>query len=66
MWLQAHSQETWCGRRLCPCKDCPRVLPKDDDLGDPLINDDHALALELATEAQIETIKKYAHQVNDL
>lgn len=39
---------------------------KDDDLGDPLINDDHALALELATEAQIETIKKYAHQVNDL
>lgn len=39
---------------------------KDDDLGDPLINDDHALALELATQAQIDKIKKYAHQVNDM
>lgn len=38
---------------------------KDDDLGDPLINTDHALALELATEEQIDTIKKYAHAVND-
>jgi len=38
---------------------------KDDDLGDPLINDDHALALELATEEQINTIKKYAHEVNN-
>ena len=38
---------------------------KNDDLGDPLINTYHALALKLATPAEIETIKKYAFQVND-
>ena len=38
---------------------------KNDDLGDPLINAYHALALKLATPAEIETIKKYAFQVND-
>ena len=38
---------------------------KNDDLGDPLINDYHALALKLATEEEIETIKKYAFAVND-
>ena len=38
---------------------------KNDDLGDPLINDYHALALELATPEEIETIKKYAFMVND-
>ena len=39
---------------------------KNDDLGDPLINDDHALALKLATEAEIALIKKYAFAVNDI
>ena len=39
---------------------------KNDDLGDPLINSYHALALKLATREEIETIKKYAFQVNDL
>jgi phosphoribosylaminoimidazole-succinocarboxamide synthase len=38
---------------------------KNDELGDPLINDDHILALELATEAQLATVKKYAYAVND-
>ncbi len=38
---------------------------KCDELGDPLINDDHVLALELATQDQIDVIKGYAHQVND-
>ena len=38
---------------------------KNDDLGDPLINDYHALALKLATEDEIELIKKYAFAVND-
>jgi phosphoribosylaminoimidazole-succinocarboxamide synthase len=38
---------------------------KKDELGDPLINDDHILALELATEEQLATVKKYAHKVND-
>ena len=39
---------------------------KNDDLGDPLINSYHALALKLATKEEIETIKKYAFKVNDL
>lgn len=38
---------------------------KNDDLGDPLINDYHALALKLATAEEIELIKKYAFAVND-
>ena len=38
---------------------------KNDDLGDPLINDYHALALNLATAAEIDTIKKMAFAVND-
>ncbi len=38
---------------------------KNDDLGDPLINDHHAMALALATADEIELIKKYAFMVND-
>lgn len=39
---------------------------KNDELGDPLINSYFALALELATEEEIETIKKYAFKVNEV
>ena len=39
---------------------------KNDELGDPLINSYHALALKLATREEIETIKKYAFAVNDV
>ena len=38
---------------------------KNDELGDPLINEYHALALGLATQEEIDTIKKYAFQVNE-
>ena len=38
---------------------------KNDDLGDPLINDCHALAINLCTKEELETIKKYAFAVND-
>jgi len=38
---------------------------KNDELGDPLINSYHALALKLATREELETIKKYAFAVND-
>ena len=38
---------------------------KNDNLGDPLINDYHAIALKLATDEEIETIKKYAFAVNE-
>ncbi len=39
---------------------------KDDELGDPMINDYHAYAMELATEEELNTIKKIAFQVNDI
>ena len=39
---------------------------KNDDLGDPLLNEYHALALKLATREEIETIKKYAFAVNEV
>lgn len=38
---------------------------KNDDLGDPFINDYYALALGLATKEEIDTIAKYAFKVND-
>ncbi len=37
---------------------------KNDDLGDPLINDYHAVALGLATWEQLDEIKKLALEVN--
>lgn len=37
---------------------------KNDDLGDPLINEYHALALGIATKEEIETIKNMAFKVN--
>lgn len=39
---------------------------KNDALGDPLINDYFARALDLATWEEIETIKKYAFKVNEV
>lgn len=38
---------------------------KNDSLGDPLINDYHAIALNIATKEQIEQISKIAFAVND-
>lgn len=38
---------------------------KNDDLGDPFINDYYALALGLATKEELETISKYAFKVNE-
>ena len=39
---------------------------KNDDLGDPFINKYYALALELATEEEIDAITRYAFQVNEV
>ena len=39
---------------------------KNDELGDPLINSYHAVALKLATWEEIETIKTMAFKVNDV
>ena len=38
---------------------------KNDDLGDPLLNAYHAVALKLATWEEIELVKKYTFMVND-
>lgn len=39
---------------------------KNDDLGDPLINEYHALALGVATKEEIDTIKNMAFKVNEV
>ena len=39
---------------------------KNDDLGDPLLNDDHALALGLASREELDLIRKYSLNVNRL
>ncbi|MDO8580964.1 MAG: phosphoribosylaminoimidazolesuccinocarboxamide synthase [Candidatus Omnitrophota bacterium] len=39
---------------------------KRDDLGDPLINEDHIQALGLATPQEIATIREYVFQINEL
>lgn len=39
---------------------------KNDDLHDPLINDYHALALELATREEIDEITKTAFKINEI
>ncbi len=38
---------------------------KNDELGDPLLNHYHALALKLATQEEIDTITKYAFAINE-
>ena len=48
---------------LCPILE---FSYKNDELGDPFINDDYALALGLARKEELEQIRKYAHRVNDI
>ncbi|MBO4831518.1 MAG: phosphoribosylaminoimidazolesuccinocarboxamide synthase [Oscillospiraceae bacterium] len=38
---------------------------KNDELGDPLLNRYHALALKLASEEELQTIKEYSFRIND-
>ena len=47
---------------LCPILE---FSYKNDDLGDPFINDDYALALGLATKEEIDTIRTYTIKVNE-
>ena len=39
---------------------------KNDDLNDPLINDDHAVALEIVTEEELANIREQALKINSL
>ena len=38
---------------------------KNDELGDPMLNDDHVTALEMATSKELNQIKNTALQIND-
>ena len=51
-----HATEVFCSRNFSY---------KNDALGDPLLNEYHALALKLATKEEIETIKDYSFRVNE-
>lgn len=39
---------------------------KDDELGDPMINDYHIFAIELCTPEELKVIKDYALRINDI
>lgn len=39
---------------------------KNDDLGDPMINDYHIAAIKLATKDQVKVIKEYAFKINEV
>ncbi|MDR3071860.1 MAG: phosphoribosylaminoimidazolesuccinocarboxamide synthase [Clostridiales Family XIII bacterium] len=39
---------------------------KEDALGDPLINEDHVLALGIATKEELAKVSAYAHKVNEI
>lgn len=39
---------------------------KDDALGDPMINDYHVFAMELATQEELKTIADYALRINEI
>ena len=41
------------------------ICYKKDELGDPLLNTYHALALKLATPEEIKTIEDYSFRIND-
>lgn len=52
------------GRKLL----CPTLefSYKDDDLGDPMINDYYAIAIGAATRQEIDTITDYTFRINDI
>ncbi len=39
---------------------------KNDEYGDPLLNDDHAVALKLATREEVEFLKKETLKINEI
>ena len=48
---------------LCPILE---FSYKNDDLGDPFINDDYALALGLATKEELATIRENTFKINEI
>ena len=39
---------------------------KNDEYGDPLVNDDHAIALKLATQEEIDYIREQTLKINEI
>ncbi len=39
---------------------------KDDDLGDPLLNDEHCLLLDLANKNELEELKRLGREINNI
>ena len=39
---------------------------KDDDLGDPMVNEYHILAMEYCTKEELDRIAKYSLKINDI
>jgi phosphoribosylaminoimidazole-succinocarboxamide synthase len=39
---------------------------KDDSLGDPMISDSHALAMKIATEKELKTLRTMAEKINSI
>lgn len=39
---------------------------KNDELGDPMINDDHALSLNLITKEELKLVKEFSLKINNL
>ncbi len=37
---------------------------KDDELGDPLLNDEHCLMLDIASESELEELKRLGREIN--
>ncbi len=52
------------GRQLL----CPIIefSYKNDELNDPFVNDDYVLALGMATQEEIDTMKSYTKQINEI
>lgn len=52
------------GRRLA--RPIVEFYYKDDALGDPMISDSHALAMKIATEKDLNTLRQMAEKINSL
>ena len=66
MWQPGAFQNGWVSKK--EQNSCSPILEfsyKNDELGDPFINDDYALALGLAEQEEIDTIRTYAKKVNE-
>ncbi len=60
------SKRTGLPEGAIPSKPVLELYYKSDELGDPMINADHALAFGWATEAELEQIEIMARKINDI